>query len=450
MNAEFEHCIRCTICVENCPVFKVDKDYPGPKQAGPDAARFRLDGEEAVDEWVSRCAQCKRCEVACPYGVNPAEIIQHAQLNYSQKHGTALTNKLFANNYYLGALGSIMAPITNMVTAHKGMQKLFKRFGISTYMEFPKFHFQTLKRSWRKKGKGQKKVAFFHGCYLDNNAPDLGRSMRDLMASMGIRVVIPKQVCCGLPTLANGDLAGAKRFARKNASILATYIDKGYDVIYACTSCGLSLTHDYPGILEAPQGKKIAENTYNIHEYILNLIEEGYITPSFKEINKTIAYHIPCHLRSMGIGYPAAELLRMIRDLRSKESRHPELIELFELEPFLNKKLGNLSGGTKQKVNLVLAFMFESDLILLDEPTAGLDPISLIHLRDLFQQERSKGRTIIVTTHIMSFAEEISDEIVFVLDGKIHFKGSVDQIQDETGQSTLETAIAALLRASRP
>jgi len=143
------------------------------------------------------------------------------------------------------------------------------------------------------------------------------------------------------------------------------------------------------------------------------------------------------------------ELIRMVRDLRSKESRHPELIELFELEPFLNKKLGNLSGGTKQKVNLVLAFMFESDLILLDEPTAGLDPISLIHLRELLQRERSKGRTIVVTTHIMSFAEEISDEIVFVLDGKIHFKGSVARIQDETGQATLETAIAALLRASR-
>lgn len=144
------------------------------------------------------------------------------------------------------------------------------------------------------------------------------------------------------------------------------------------------------------------------------------------------------------------ELVRMVRDLRSKESRHLELIELFELESFLNKKLSNLSGGTKQKVNLVLTFMFESDLILLDEPTAGLDPISLIHLRELLQRERSKGRTIIVTTHIMSFAEEISDEIVFVLDGKIHFKGSVAQIKDDTGQTTLETAIAALLRSSQP
>ena len=140
------------------------------------------------------------------------------------------------------------------------------------------------------------------------------------------------------------------------------------------------------------------------------------------------------------------ELLRMIRDLRSKPDRHRDLVSLFGLEPFLNKKLGNLSGGTKQKVNLVLTFMFESDLILLDEPTAGLDPISMIHLRELIQNERDKGRTIIVTTHIMSFAEEISDQVLFVLDGQIHFKGSVSQIRDETGQPTLETAIAAILR----
>lgn len=141
------------------------------------------------------------------------------------------------------------------------------------------------------------------------------------------------------------------------------------------------------------------------------------------------------------------ELLRMIRDLRTKPHRQGELVALFGLEPFLRKKLGALSGGTKQKVNLVLAFMFESALILLDEPTAGLDPISMIHLRELLQTEKDKGRTIIVTTHVMSFAEEISDEIIFVLDGQIHFKGSLNRIRKETGQPTLETAIAAILRS---
>ena len=75
------------------------------------------------------------------------------------------------------------------------------------------------------------------------------------------------------------------------------------------------------------------------------------------------------------------ELISMVKNLRPKEANDEELIELFGLEPFLDKKLGNLSGGTKQKVNLVLTFMFQSDLIILDEPTTGLDPISLIHLK---------------------------------------------------------------------
>src|SRR6056297_3256210 len=79
------------------------------------------------------------------------------------------------------------------------------------------------------------------------------------------------------------------------------------------------------------------------------------------------------------------ELIDMIKDLRGKEARDQELIDLFKLEPFLQKKLSNLSGGSKQKVNLVLCFMFDSPLIILDEPTTGLDPISLIRLKDLIQ-----------------------------------------------------------------
>ena len=116
-----------------------------------------------------------------------------------------------------------------------------------------------------------------------------------------------------------------------------------------------------------------------------------------------------------------------------------------DLEPFLDKKLGNLSGGTKQKVNIVLTFMFESDLIILDEPTTGLDPISLIHLKELIHLEKKKGKTILITTHIMSFVEEIADEIVFLLDGEIYFKGSSDELKERTGQVDLEHAIAKLI-----
>lgn len=139
------------------------------------------------------------------------------------------------------------------------------------------------------------------------------------------------------------------------------------------------------------------------------------------------------------------ELITMIKDLRGKTDLDQELISLFKLEPFLDKKLGNLSGGTKQKVNLVLTFMFDSPLVILDEPTSGLDPISLLRLKRLIQAEKAKGKTILITSHIMSFVEEISDEIVFLLEGKIYFKGTIIELKDKTNQPDFEHAIASIL-----
>ncbi|PID69876.1 MAG: copper ABC transporter ATP-binding protein [Flavobacteriales bacterium] len=139
------------------------------------------------------------------------------------------------------------------------------------------------------------------------------------------------------------------------------------------------------------------------------------------------------------------ELFKMVKNLRAKPANEIELIELFNLSPFLDKKLGNLSGGTKQKVNIALTFMFNSPIIILDEPTTGLDPISLVNLRKLIAKEKENGKTILITSHIMSFVEEVADEIVFLLDGKIYFKGTLDELKSETGQINLEHAIAAIL-----
>ena len=139
------------------------------------------------------------------------------------------------------------------------------------------------------------------------------------------------------------------------------------------------------------------------------------------------------------------ELIKMIKDLRGKASEDERLIKLFRLQPFMDKKLGNLSGGTKQKVNIVLTFMFDSPMIILDEPTTGLDPISLIRLKDLIQYEKKKGKTILITSHIMSFVEEMADEIVFLLEGNIYFKGSVQELKNKTEQEDFEHAIASIL-----
>jgi Cu-processing system ATP-binding protein len=139
------------------------------------------------------------------------------------------------------------------------------------------------------------------------------------------------------------------------------------------------------------------------------------------------------------------ELIRMVQDIRGAKGEAGALIERFDLQPYLNKKLGHLSGGTKQKVNLVLAFMYDVPMYILDEPTSGLDPVALIRLKDLIQEEKSKGKSFLVTTHIMSLVEELADELVFLLEGRIRFQGTYLEMMEAQGERNLERSIAKIL-----
>ncbi|MGB5481136.1 MAG: ABC transporter ATP-binding protein [Eudoraea sp.] len=138
------------------------------------------------------------------------------------------------------------------------------------------------------------------------------------------------------------------------------------------------------------------------------------------------------------------ELIAMIKDLRQKPSQDDVLISSFGLAPYLNNKLASLSGGTRQKVNILLAFMFNSPLIILDEPTTGLDPAALISLKKLIQKEKNQGKTILITTHIMQFVEEMADTIVYLLEGKIYFKGTIKELKERTGENNFDHAIATI------
>lgn len=141
-----------------------------------------------------------------------------------------------------------------------------------------------------------------------------------------------------------------------------------------------------------------------------------------------------------------AELLRMLRDLRPDAvDIDDDLIASFGLASEMNKKLNTLSGGTRQKINAVAAFLFKPRLLILDEPTAGLDPRASSVLKDKILAERAEGRTFVVTSHVMSELEEIADEVLFINEGKVRFSGSIHQIMDLTRQVNLERAIAELM-----
>ncbi len=141
-----------------------------------------------------------------------------------------------------------------------------------------------------------------------------------------------------------------------------------------------------------------------------------------------------------------AELLKMLRDLRPQASGIDEdLIESFGLAREMHKKLDTLSGGTKQKINAVAAFLFRPDLLILDEPTAGLDPRSSSVLKDKILTERAAGRTFLIASHLMSELEELADQVIFINEGRVQFSGSIHQIMDLTRQANLERSIAELM-----
>lgn len=142
----------------------------------------------------------------------------------------------------------------------------------------------------------------------------------------------------------------------------------------------------------------------------------------------------------------AAELFAMLRDLRGPTVPiDDELVVRLGLTEHLDKPLRVLSGGTRQKVNACLALLFRPSVLVLDEPTAGLDPLSSAVLKDKIIVRRAEGATVLVTSHIMSELEELCDDVAFLLDGVVRYVGPIRELTAMTRQANLERAIAALM-----
>ena len=143
------------------------------------------------------------------------------------------------------------------------------------------------------------------------------------------------------------------------------------------------------------------------------------------------------------------EIMAFLRELRGRPDRlDEELVELFRLEASLDKPIRTLSGGTRQKLNAVVAFLFRPSLVILDEPTAGLDPVASGILKDKVRRASAAGTTVLLTGHIMSEIEELAQDIVFMVDGAVSYQGTVENLLAESGENRLERAIARLLEGA--
>jgi Cu-processing system ATP-binding protein len=184
----------------------------------------------------------------------------------------------------------------------------------------------------------------------------------------------------------------------------------------------------------------------------------GMVVPDSGEIffnEKTIA-HTWQYRRDIGympqIGrYPEnmtiAHVIEMMKDIRKEKDRKvdEELVKSFGLHNMMQKKMSTLSGGTTQKVSAALAFMFNPDVLILDEPTAGLDPLSSEKLKQKIIKEKQNGKLILITSHILSELDELITEVFYMQDGKLLFHKKLDALKEQTGEIKLSKAIAKIM-----
>lgn len=141
------------------------------------------------------------------------------------------------------------------------------------------------------------------------------------------------------------------------------------------------------------------------------------------------------------------QIIEMIKKIRnSDEVLDEDLVRAFQLEKMFSKQMRTLSGGTTQKVSATLAFLFNPDVLILDEPTAGLDPLASEILKEKIIKEKENGKLILITSHLLSELDDMITQIVFMQEGKVHFHKTIHDLLESTGEVKISKAIAKILK----
>lgn len=188
----------------------------------------------------------------------------------------------------------------------------------------------------------------------------------------------------------------------------------------------------------------------------LNVVEDGDILVNNESVKEHYLYRKNIGYMPQIGRYPEnmtiAQTIQMIKDTRkvSENELDTELLKAFELESIFDKKMRTLSGGTTQKVSAVLAFLFNPGIIILDEPTAGLDPLASEILKNKIIKEKNKGKLIIITSHLLSELDDIVSEIVFMNEGKVIVHQSVEELMTERKTEKISESIISILKEMKP
>jgi Cu-processing system ATP-binding protein len=231
--------------------------------------------------------------------------------------------------------------------------------------------------------------------------------------------------------------------------IITSNVSKKFGKLVALNNISVTCTKGECIALIGPNGS----GKTTLIKSILGMVvcNSGFITFNGKNILHNWLYRSYIGYMPQIGRYPdnmtIGQMLDMMKDIRKQKNTilDNDLIQQFKLNELYNKRMGTLSGGTRQKVSAALAFLFNPDVLILDEPTAGLDPLAAEILKEKIITEKKKGKLILITSHILSELDELVTQVIYMQEGKLIFHKTIEDLRIDTGQQKLSKAIAKVM-----
>ena len=323
LNRVYDICYGCQLCFNLCDSFPVLFDFVDER--GDEVEEMTQDEKRKV---VELCFQCKLCYPKCPYtpphewAIDFPRLMQRAKLVWNTEDPAKSQHKLLGNPEIIGKIGSKFSSLVNWANNNKLTRSLMeKSVGIHRDRNLPQYHGQTFekwakKRSFRTFSEEERngRIALFFTCTVNYNHPDVGQAAVEVLERNKVEVTIPEQMCCGAPLLHGGGYHEAVEKVKVNLEHLHQAIQAGYDIIAPSPTCSMMLKEEYTLLVDHPHAQEVAEKTYDLCEYLMNLHREKKFDTNFGKGFGKVAYHFPCHLKNQNIGYTSRNLLRLLPD----------------------------------------------------------------------------------------------------------------------------------------
>jgi len=334
------HCDGCGDCrtqspeTRMCPIFRLLLSEESSPRAKANLMRAILTGQLPPSELTTNdfkqladlCVHCHQCRLECPARVDIPQLMTECKGQFVATNGLRPSEAFITRLDTVAAIGSLFNPLTNWALGNRQMRWLLeKMFGISQRRKLPRVasrsfmhwaHRHRLTRHTSRADDAPHKVALFVDVYANWYDVQLAKALVAILRRNEVAVYVPPtQHQSGMAAVALGTLDRAKYLAAHNVTILAEAIRQDYHIITPEPAAALCLTHEYPQLIDDDDAHLVAENTSEACTYLWKLHRERILDLNLSPINKTVGYHMPCHLKALKVGSPGEYLMGLIPGL---------------------------------------------------------------------------------------------------------------------------------------